>query len=127
MRQEVGDGQLLAALRRVDAGASSTADAVAEVRRARAESACRSILRRCPKAASTSAKVATRFGLGAGQLARSKPTRIESTFGTGQNTCRLTMPAVRQRPYQAAFTLGRAVDLRPRGRRRSAARPRPAP
>ena len=32
--------------------------------------------------------------------------------GTGQNTCRLTLPAVRQAPYQAAFTLGRAVDLR---------------
>lgn len=37
---------------------------------------------------------------------RSNATSTLSTFGTGQNTCRLTSPAVLHEPYQAALTLG---------------------
>ena len=50
--------------------------------------------------------MATRSASVPGTSARSKPTSTESTFGTGQNTMRDTWPAMRQRPYQAAFTLG---------------------
>jgi hypothetical protein len=63
-------------------------------------------LRRWPKAASTRVKVRARSASVPGGSARSKATRIESTLGTGQNTWRLTVPAVDQRPYQAALTLG---------------------
>ena len=105
--QEVRDPELLAARRRVDArrleaGADAAADPPS-----RSLSACRSILRRCPNAASMSPNVAARSASVPGSSgARSNATRIESTFGTGQNTCRLTVPAVLQRPYQAAFALG---------------------
>jgi hypothetical protein len=51
-------------------------------------------------------KVRVRSSSVPGSSPRSKETRIESTFGTGQNTWRLMVPAVDQRPYQAAFTLG---------------------
>src|SRR5690554_669815 len=68
-------------------------------------SAWRSIFRLCPKAASTSRKVARRSSsVPIGSSRSVNPTRMESTFGTGQNTCRLTIPEVFQCPYQAALT-----------------------
>ena len=47
-----------------------------------------------------------------GSASRSNATSTLSTFGTGQNTWRDTVPASRHGPYQAALTLGRAVHLR---------------
>jgi hypothetical protein len=85
---------------------SSTAVADADDPPSTPESACRSILRRCWKAASTSANVARRSSSVPGSSPRSNPTSTESTFGTGQNTMRDTWPAVRQVPYHEAFTLG---------------------
>ena len=41
-----------------------------------------------------------------GSASRVNATSTLSTFGTGQNTCRDTVPASRHGPYQAAFTLG---------------------
>ena len=93
--------------------ASSRADAAAEPPSSVA-SDCRSILRRWPNAASTSAKVAIALlpRCPGGSAARSKATRIESTFGTGQNTWRLTVPAMRPAPVPGGLDARRAVDLR---------------
>src|SRR5215218_2140117 len=68
-------------------------------------SAERSVLRRCAKAASVTAKVASREAPG-GAGWRVKETSPESTLGTGQNTVRGTGPARRIEAYQEALTLG---------------------
>ena len=61
------------------------------------------------------ANVANRSASVPGCSARAKPTRIESTLGTGQNTWRLTLPLVFQRPYQAALALGAPYTFEPGG------------
>src|ERR1700710_2031394 len=67
--------------------------------------AARNVLRRCAKAASTSAKTSCLGTVeGGGRLV--KETRPESTLGTGQNTARGTGPARRTSANQAALTLG---------------------
>src|SRR5690625_4312406 len=70
---------------------------------ARAE---RRVLRRCPKAASTTAKTSSRLAAVAGGSRRSSRTSAESTLGTGQNTVR---PMVAERcaaAYHAVLAEG---------------------
>ena len=69
-------------------------------------SAARRVLRRCPNAASMTLKTAARLADVAGGSWRVNVTSRESTFGTGQNTLRGTVPAGRAAAYQASFADG---------------------
>ena len=69
-------------------------------------SAARRVLRRCPNAASMTLKTAARLADVAGGSWRVNATSRESTFGTGQNTLRGTVPAGRAAAYQASFADG---------------------
>src|SRR6185437_15764495 len=73
---------------------------------AQPDSAARSVLRRCRKAASTTANTSSRLAVVSGGSRRVNATSRESTFGTGQNTLRGTGPAGRTAAYQASFTDG---------------------
>src|SRR5207302_271009 len=73
---------------------------------AQPDSAARSVLRRCRKAASTTANTSSRLAMVSGGSRRVNATSRESTFGTGQNTLRGTGPAGRAAAYQASFTDG---------------------
>src|SRR5262249_57887194 len=73
---------------------------------ARPDSAARSVLRRCRKAASTTANTSSRLAAVAGGSRRVNATSRESTFGTGQNTLRGTGPAGRAAANQASFADG---------------------
>src|SRR5690242_10529629 len=73
---------------------------------AQPDSAARSVLRRCRKAASTTANTSSRLAAVAGGSRRVNATSRESTFGTGQNTLRGTGPAGRAAANQASFADG---------------------
>ena len=69
-------------------------------------SAARSVLRRCPNAASMTRNTSSLLADVAGGSWRVNATSRESTFGTGQNTLRGTVPAGRAAAYQASFADG---------------------
>ena len=73
---------------------------------ASAVSAARAILRRWANAASTTAKTSWREAVVSGGSRRSRATRAESTFGTGQNTLRPMVEVRRADAYQATLADG---------------------
>jgi N-acetylmuramic acid 6-phosphate (MurNAc-6-P) etherase len=72
-------------------------------------------LRRCPNAASTTANTSSRPTGTAGGSCLLSATSFESTFGTGQNTVRGTVPAGRAAANQATFTEGAPYTFDPGG------------
>src|SRR6185437_4696954 len=64
------------------------------------------VLRRWPKAASMTAKTSARLAVVGGGSRRVNATSLESTFGTGQNTVRGTVPAGLASAYQASLADG---------------------
>src|SRR5699024_492180 len=69
-------------------------------------SAARNVLRRWAKAASMQANTSSREAAVLGGSRRTRRTRAESTFGTGQKTLREMVPARVTEAYQAALAEG---------------------
>src|SRR3712207_4824752 len=86
--------------------ASTSARSARSGEPANAASPARRVLRRPAKAVSITRNTAALGTEGTGGGRRRQATRPESTFGTGQNTLRLTRPADSAAAYHASFALG---------------------